>query len=110
MATLGEGMELAGRAGLPQDQLVQVLQEGAMANPMFGLKGPKIIADDHAAHFPLKHARKDLLFGLELAEELGQGQTDMGSAAKAVIARAVEGDGQSRLEDDFSALTKGFQN
>jgi 3-hydroxyisobutyrate dehydrogenase-like beta-hydroxyacid dehydrogenase len=109
MATLGEGIELAGRAGLPQSQLVDVLAEGAMANPMFGLKGPKIIADDHEPHFPLKHARKDLLFGLELAEELGQSHTDMGSAAKQVIARAVAESPLELLEDDFSALTKGFQ-
>jgi 3-hydroxyisobutyrate dehydrogenase-like beta-hydroxyacid dehydrogenase len=39
-----------------------VLDLGAMANPMFKLKGPKIIAQEFEPHFPLKHAQKDMRY------------------------------------------------
>jgi len=107
MATLGEGMDLAGRAGLSPEDLVSVLAQGAMNNPMFSLKGPKIHAGDHAPHFPLKHARKDLLFGNALAKEVGT-TTHMGSAAEQVIKASVDKD-EGRLDQDFSALTLGYK-
>jgi 3-hydroxyisobutyrate dehydrogenase-like beta-hydroxyacid dehydrogenase len=31
-----------------------------MANPMFKLKGPKMLARSYDAAFPLKHAQKDM--------------------------------------------------
>ena len=42
-----------------------------MSNPMFTLKGPKIISNSHPANFPLKHAYKDLLFSINHAKSLG---------------------------------------
>ena len=38
MASLAEALALAQRAGLSQDELLEVLSLGAMANPMFKLK------------------------------------------------------------------------
>jgi len=105
MASFGEGLSLAESVGLDNMDLVNVLAEGAMANPMFALKGPKICNNDHAPHFPLKHANKDLLFGNALAAQFGADKT-MGSAAAKVIENAVQQD-PSRKEDDFSALTFG---
>lgn len=40
----------------------QVLDLGAMANPMFKMKGPNMIKDSFAPHFPLKHAQKDMKY------------------------------------------------
>lgn len=45
LAAFSEGMTLADRSGLSKDDMVKILSLGAMANPMFNLKGPKIIAD-----------------------------------------------------------------
>jgi 3-hydroxyisobutyrate dehydrogenase-like beta-hydroxyacid dehydrogenase len=39
---------------------IQVLDLGAMANPMFKGKGPGMIAGNFAPNFPLKHAQKDM--------------------------------------------------
>ena len=39
---------------------LKVLDLGAMANPMFKMKGPNMINDSFAPHFPLKHAQKDM--------------------------------------------------
>ena len=69
MSSLSEGLVLAERAGLPPTEVVKVLGLGAMANPMFALKGPKIIADEHTPNFPLKHAQKDLAFAIALADK-----------------------------------------
>ncbi len=69
MSSLSEGLVLAQQAGLPPTDVVQVLGLGAMANPMFALKGPKIIADEHTPNFPLKHAQKDLAFAIALADQ-----------------------------------------
>lgn len=66
-----EGMELCDKAGLPQDTLLEVLNLGAMANPMFQLKGKNIMAGKYDAHFPLKHAQKDMKLALALADQLG---------------------------------------
>ena len=40
MASLGEGMAIADRAGLDLPNLIEILGLGAMANPMFALKVP----------------------------------------------------------------------
>merc|ERR1711988_1251003 len=80
MASLAEGMVLTEAVGLDGNKLVEVLSLGAMANPMFALKGPKMSSDDHAPHFPLKHATKDLRFALNLAKAAGVPRTTMGQA------------------------------
>jgi len=60
MNSFTEGMTLCEEAGLPQDKLLEVLDLGAMANPMFKMKGNNIINGKYDAHFPLKHAQKDM--------------------------------------------------
>jgi len=73
MASLAEGMALAARSGLDLSQLLEVLDSGAMSNPMFRLKGPAVAANgEFPPAFPLKHMQKDLRLALRLAEEVGQ--------------------------------------
>jgi 3-hydroxyisobutyrate dehydrogenase-like beta-hydroxyacid dehydrogenase len=73
LAALCEGMALASNSGLDMAQLLEVLDCGAMANPMFRLKGPLIAANsEFPPAFPLKHMQKDLRLALRLAEEVGQ--------------------------------------
>ncbi|MBI5656132.1 MAG: NAD(P)-dependent oxidoreductase [Geobacter sp.] len=73
MASLAEGMALAARSGLDLSQLLEVLDSGAMSNPMFRLKGPAIAANaEFPPAFPLKHMQKDLRLALRLAEEVCQ--------------------------------------
>jgi len=72
MEVLGESLALGEKCGLAGDQILQVLAEGAMANPMFKVKGPMILAGDTTTSFPLKHMEKDLRLAMHLGRELGQ--------------------------------------
>ena len=60
MTTLSEGLALSKAADLPQETILQVLQLGAIATPLFNVKGPNIINNQFAPHFPLKHQQKDM--------------------------------------------------
>ena len=73
LTALSEGIALATGSGLDTSQLLEVLDSGAVANPMFRMKGPQIAANrDFPTAFPLKHMQKDLRLALRLAEEIGQ--------------------------------------
>lgn len=102
MVALSEGLSLCGASGLPGDAeagLLKVLDLGIMSNGMFRLKGPKMLAGDHAPNFPLKHAQKDMRFALNLGDQVGQALPVSAAANAAFLAaRAESGD------DDFSAV------
>ncbi len=73
LTALCEGMALASESGLDTAQFLDVLDSGAISNPMFRLKGPQIAANrEFPTAFPLKHMQKDLRLALRLAEEVGQ--------------------------------------
>ena len=73
LTALCEGIALASGSGLDTAQLLEVLDSGAVSNPMFRLKGAQIAAnEDFPTAFPLKHMQKDLRLALKLAEEIGQ--------------------------------------
>lgn len=73
LTALCEGMALASGSGLDTAQLLEVLDSGAVSNPMFRLKGPQIAANkEFPTAFPLKHMQKDLRLALRLAEKIGQ--------------------------------------
>jgi len=73
MCAFSEGMHLCGSSGLDAAQLLEVLDLGAIANPMFKLKGPKMLAGDHAPNFPLQHAHKDMRLAVEAGAGFGIG-------------------------------------
>lgn len=70
MAALAEGLTLADSSGLSKKDVVDVLNLGAMACPMFNLKGPAMVEGKYPTAFPLKHQQKDLKYALELADEV----------------------------------------
>jgi 3-hydroxyisobutyrate dehydrogenase-like beta-hydroxyacid dehydrogenase len=73
LTALSEGIALAAGSGLDTAQFLEVLDSGAVTNPMFRLKGPQIAANkEFPTAFPLKHMQKDLRLALQLAEEVGQ--------------------------------------
>jgi len=73
LTALCEGLSLAVKSGIDPAQLLEVLDAGAVANPMFRLKGPQIAGNkEFPVAFPLKHMQKDLRLALRLAEEVGQ--------------------------------------
>lgn len=73
LTALAEGMALAAQSGLDLSQFLEVLDSGALSNPMFRLKGPVMAANSgFPTSFPLKHMQKDLRLALQLAEEVRQ--------------------------------------
>jgi glyoxylate/succinic semialdehyde reductase len=73
LVALCEGLALASASGIDPQHLLEVLDSGAVSNPMFRLKGPQILTNgEFPPAFPLKHMQKDLRLALRLAEEFGQ--------------------------------------
>lgn len=101
LTTFSEGMSLCDKAGLPQDKLLEVLDLGAMANPMFKMKGPNMIKGDYPAHFPLKHAQKDMRLALALADQVGA-NLPTNVAANEQFLSVLEASG----DEDFAAVHK----
>ncbi|XP_028774537.1 glyoxylate/succinic semialdehyde reductase 1 [Neltuma alba] len=69
MNAFAEGLMLAGRSGLNPQTLLDVLDLGAMTNPMFRLKGPTMLQNNYNPAFPLKHQQKDMRLALALGDE-----------------------------------------
>ncbi|KAG2693933.1 hypothetical protein I3760_08G118200 [Carya illinoinensis] len=69
MNALSEGLVLASTSGLDPWNLLDVLDLGAIANPMFKMKGPTMIQNSYSPAFPLKHQQKDMRLALALGDE-----------------------------------------
>jgi len=100
MVALSEGLALAGRAGLNAEELLEILDAGVMANPLFRTKGPRMAAGDFAAAFPLNHAQKDLRLALALADDLSQPLAGAAASNETFKRGRALGLG----EEDFSAV------
>ncbi|KAJ4847447.1 putative oxidoreductase glyr1 [Turnera subulata] len=69
MNAFSEGLVLAERSGLNPSNLLDVLDLGGIANPMFRGKGPAMLKSSHSPAFPLKHQQKDMRLALALGDE-----------------------------------------
>merc|ERR1719221_97859 len=99
MVALSEGLAMGTKAGLEGSDILDVIKEGAIASPMYGLKGPKMLAGDYASNFPLKHQQKDVRLAIALGEEVGQ-PLPLAAATNECFKRA----NTERGEEDFSAV------
>jgi 3-hydroxyisobutyrate dehydrogenase-like beta-hydroxyacid dehydrogenase len=103
LTALCEGVALASGSGLDTSLLLEILDAGAVANPMFRLKGAQIAANrDFPAAFPLKHMQKDLRLALRLAEESGQPLFATATINELYKKALAEGLGDA----DFSAVSR----
>lgn len=102
MTSFCEGLAVARATGLQPADLLEVLDAGALANPMFRGKGPRMLAGDFAAAFPLKHMGKDLRLARALAVEMGARLPAFAAADDSFARALAAGDG----ELDFSALLR----
>ena len=101
MVAWAEGMVLAEKSDLKQSDLIQIVSEGAIACPMFALKGPLMAQRSFGPAFPLKHQQKDLRLALELAAGVNV-EMPTTSAANQVYLQALEECGDL----DFSSVIK----
>lgn len=108
VVSLAEAEVMATQLQLDSNQLLDVIGLGVMNTPLYKLKGPMMAngMDFSPAHFPLKHANKDLTFALALAKEHGVA-TAMGTAAKGVFDRSME---QGLADKDYAAVHTTVRN
>ncbi|KAF5954531.1 hypothetical protein HYC85_007387 [Camellia sinensis] len=69
MNAFSEGLILADKSGLNPQTLLDVLDLGGIANPMFKMKGPTMIQKSYSPAFPLKHQQKDMRLALALGDQ-----------------------------------------
>jgi glyoxylate/succinic semialdehyde reductase len=104
MASFAESIALCEDANLSKQDLLDVLALGAINVPMFGMKGPGMIASDKdtkfAPAFPLKHQQKDMRLAVQLADELGR-ELPVAATANEMYKRARR-DGHD--DEDFAAV------
>ncbi|GIL49830.1 hypothetical protein Vafri_6147 [Volvox africanus] len=100
MTSFAEGLALADKVGLRQQDVIEVVGLGAIAAPMFALKGPTMAARTYNPAFPLKHQQKDLRLALALGDEVEQ-PLPMAAAANALYIAARR---QGLGDMDFSAV------
>jgi 3-hydroxyisobutyrate dehydrogenase-like beta-hydroxyacid dehydrogenase len=104
MTIFCEALALAGKAGLDGADLLEVFDAGAMANPMFKMKGAQIMQGAFAPAFPLKHMQKDLRLAVALGDSLGQ-PLFTAAAANESFKRARA---QGMSDDDFCAVFRAI--
>ena len=63
-------MSLGLKADLDGQQLLDIIDAGAIANPMFKVKGPMLLDDNYTTSFPLKHMQKDMRLAVDLGDKL----------------------------------------
>mmetsp|Transcript_11550 Transcript_11550/g.11566 ORF Transcript_11550/g.11566 Transcript_11550/m.11566 type:complete len:361 (+) Transcript_11550:28-1110(+) len=105
VAAFAEGMVLCECNELGTADFLEVLDAGAMSNPMFRLKGPNMVKGEHLPHFPLEHQQKDMRFALQMGDS---SNTSMPVAAAAnELFKTAKGLGHSR--DDMSAVVEALR-
>jgi glyoxylate/succinic semialdehyde reductase len=102
MAAFSEGLALGEKAELNLTDILEVLDAGALANPLFRGKGAGILAGSYSTAFPLKHMQKDLRLALDLGDRLAQPLSCTAAANELFKGARQAGLG----EEDFSALFK----
>lgn len=105
MTAFCEGLALGEKAGLDQSDILDVLDAGAMSNPMFRLKGGQIVQGNFATAFPLKHMQKDMRLAVALGDGVGQ-PLFSAAAANELFKRARE---MGFGDEDFAAVFKAIR-
>ncbi len=102
MQALAEGVVLGDKLGFKADKILEVLESGGVASPLFNAKGRSISRGDFSRNLALKYVYE----GLQLAMDAGQKAGLDLPAAEAVskVYRQAIDDG--RGEEDFSAGVK----
>lgn len=70
LSIFSEGLSLGLKADLDGQQILDILDAGAMANPMFKVKGPMLLDENYTTSFPLKHMQKDMRLAVDLGDKL----------------------------------------
>jgi 3-hydroxyisobutyrate dehydrogenase len=100
MTAFCEGLALGQKGELDGSRILEVLDAGALANPMFRGKGPMLLAGNFPTSFPLKHMQKDLRLAVALGDELGQPLHTAATVNETFKRASAAG----HADEDFSAV------
>lgn len=103
LAAFSEGLALAESVGLDGSKMIEVIGQGAIQCPLYGLKGPKMLKKDHAPNFPLKHAHKDMKLASDMAKAAGVEYSVM-DKAELLFCETREDKDLDLADEDFSAV------
>jgi 3-hydroxyisobutyrate dehydrogenase-like beta-hydroxyacid dehydrogenase len=104
MTALCEGLSLGKKVGLNMSDILDVLDQGVIANQMFRLKGPMMVEGNFPTAFPLKHMQKDMRLALLMGDDNGQALYTAGAANFSYIKARNKG-----FDDgDFSAVLQAI--
>ncbi|MBU5613694.1 NAD(P)-dependent oxidoreductase [Geomonas azotofigens] len=102
MQSLSEGLVFGEKMGFKPDKILEVLDSGGVASPLFHSKGRSIARGDFSRNLALKYVESQMRRVLEMADKLG---LDL-PAAKTVSAIFDQAVQDGRGEEDFSAIVK----
>ncbi|MCS6806408.1 MAG: NAD(P)-dependent oxidoreductase [Acidobacteriota bacterium] len=103
IVTLGQGLVLGQKAGIPIETILDVLAASALNSPMYQSKARMIAQRQFSqANFYVQHMLKDIELILQAARELGVALPSLAAARELFV--AAEAAGYSR--EDYSAAIK----
>lgn len=106
MTAFSEGLALGRKADLNMADMLDILTQGPIDNPMFRLKGPQMVQNNFPTAFPLKHMQKDMRLALQLGDEYRQPLFTAAAANNSYIRAKNSGEG----DEDFSAVLKAIMS
>ncbi len=102
MQALAEGLVFGEKMGFTADKILEVLDSGGVASPLFHSKGRSIARGDFTRNLALKYVHEHLELVLEHAEKAGVKLPGV----EAAISLYEQGVKDGRGEEDFSAVVK----
>ena len=102
MVALAEGLVLGEKLGFSADKILEVLDSGGVASPLFHSKGRSIARGDFSRNLALKYIFEQLQLVMEKAESIN---IDL-PAAETACKLYEQGVKDGRGEEDFSAVVK----
>jgi 3-hydroxyisobutyrate dehydrogenase len=102
MQSLAEGIVFGEKIGFTVDKILEVLDSGGVASPLFHSKGRSIARGDFTRNLALKYVHEQLLLVMDAAKKLNLDLPAAEVACK-VYEQAVK---DGRGEEDYSAIVK----
>lgn len=102
MEALAESIVFGEKMGFSVDKILEVLDSGGVASPLFHSKGRTIARGDFSRNLALKYVHEQLELVLEKADSLG---LDL-PGARVACSVYEQADKDGRGEEDFSAVVK----
>lgn len=102
MQALAEGIVFGEKLGFNVEKILEVLDSGGVASPLFHSKGRSIARGDFSRNLALKYVHEQMLLVMEAAKKLSL-DLPSAEAVRKVYDQAVK---DGRGEEDFSAVVK----